>query len=107
MRFLRIFFIIVLITMLAVTSWASMQCAVWQIPDSVLKHPWFTATLCDAYFGFTTFYAWVFYKESSVASRIVWFVLIMLLGNIAMASYMLIQLTKLKSGSGMRDLLLK
>jgi hypothetical protein len=50
----------------------------------------------DAYFGFTTFYVWVFYKERAWAARILWFVAIMLLGNMAMASYVLLQLARLK-----------
>jgi drug/metabolite transporter (DMT)-like permease len=53
------------------------------------------ATLYDAYFGFVTFYAWVFYKERGVWVRILWFLLIMGLGNIAMSFYVLIQLFRL------------
>jgi hypothetical protein len=32
--------------------------------------PWFIATLFDCYFGFLTFYAWLFYKETGWFSRI-------------------------------------
>ena len=41
-------------------------------------------------------YVWVFYKERSGAMRILWFVLIMGLGNIAMSVYVLIQLFLLR-----------
>ena len=54
--------------------------------------PWFLATLADAYFGFLTFYVWVAYKEHSVWRKLLWFVLIMVLGNIAISVYVLIQL---------------
>ena len=59
---------------------------------SYTANPWAMATLYDAYFGFVTFYAWVFYKERSVWAKALWFLLIMGLGNIAMSFYVLIQL---------------
>lgn len=93
--------------MVYATGSASMQCSILQIPSSVTGHPWFIATLCDAYFGFLTFYVWVFYKEKSVVGRIVWFVLIMLLGNLAMSAYMLIHLFKLPSDAHASKLLLR
>lgn len=89
---LRIFFVLVLVSMLGVTSWASTQCALWAIPKTVSGHPWFIATLFDAYWGFLTFYCWVVYKEPSVVARASWLIAILLLGNIAMAIYMLIEL---------------
>jgi hypothetical protein len=63
---------------------------------SYAANPWAMATLYDAYFGFVTFYAWVFYKERSVWARALWFLLIMGLGNIAMSFYVLIQLFLLR-----------
>ena len=56
---------------------------------------WTIATLMDAYFGFLTFYLWVVYKEPKPWARVVWFVLIMGLGNIAMSLFVLIQLMRL------------
>jgi len=70
-------------------------------------HPWFIATLFDAYFGFLWFWLWVAYKESSFLLRLVWLVLILALGNIAMASYVLIQLWRLPEGADIEDLLLR
>jgi hypothetical protein len=69
--------------------------------------PWSVATLFDAYFGFLTFYVWVAYKERSTAARVVWFILIMALGNMAMSAYMLLQLSKLRSGQPLESLLLR
>ncbi|MDB6175840.1 MAG: hypothetical protein JWL59_5151 [Chthoniobacteraceae bacterium] len=104
---LRIGFLIVLVTMLAVTSWASSSVALWNIPRPVAGHPWFIATLFDTYFAFLTFYIWVAYKETSVAVRVLWLLAILLLGNIAMASYLLIQLFRLPAGAGIEELLLR
>lgn len=105
--FLRLFFIIVLVSMLCVTSWASNQCPLWAIPGSVGGHPWFIATLFDTYWAFLTFYCWVAYKERSWISRIGWLLGILLLGNIAMAVYMLILLFRAPTSSRMENLLLR
>ena len=105
--FLRLFFLVVLVSMLCVTSWASMKGAVWQVPREVISHPWFIATLFDTYFAFFTFFAWVAYKEASWARSLLWFVLIVLLGNIAMASYMLIQLFRVPTNAEITEVLLR
>ncbi len=104
---LRICFIFVLISMLAGTSWASEQGALWKTPHAVATHPWFIATLLDCYFGFLTFYAWVACKETSWLARILWLIAILLLGNIAMSIYMLITLFRLPPTAGIQDVLLR
>ena len=69
--------------------------SLWAAWDSYAANPWAVATLWDAYCGFITFFCWVCYKESSMAPRVVWFLLIMALGNIAMSFYVLLQLFRL------------
>lgn len=105
--FLRVFFIVVLVSMLGVTIWASTQGALWKVPREVATHPWFIATLFDAYWGFLTFYCWVFYLERSLLARVLWLVAILLLGNIAMAVYALIRLIRLPADATMETLLMK
>ncbi len=83
--------------MVAVTSWASFQCPLFGVPRAVATHPWFIATLFDAYWGFITFFVWVCYKQTSLLARLAWFVAIMLLGNIAMAAYCLAELFSISS----------
>ena len=104
---LRWIFAGVLVAMLAVTSWASWQVALWDTPRAVATHPWFIATLFDTYFAFLTFYAWVAYKERHWSARVAWLLAILLLGNIAMALYMLIQLFRLPRNAGIEQLLLR
>lgn len=94
--FLRFLFIAVLGSMLWVTSWASFQVSILAIPRDVFTHPWFIATLFDAYFGFLTFYVWQAWKERSFAARVLWFISVMLLGNLAMAIYLLVELFRIK-----------
>jgi len=104
---LRIFFSIVLLSMLAVTGWASLECALWNTPRAVATHPWFIATLFDTYWGFLTFYCWLAYKERSWTAKIGWLIGILLLGNIAMAIYMLIQLFRVPTTATIEDVLLR
>jgi hypothetical protein len=91
--FLRFLFITVIASMIGVTGWAGMQQSLGEFARSpAMRDPWVIATLCDAYWAFIAFFVWVAWKEQSVASRILWFVSIILLGNMAMASYMLREL---------------
>jgi len=102
---LRLLFAVVLASMLGVTSWASLNCPLFAVPRDVFSHPWFIATLVDAYWGFITFFVWVCYKQTAWLARGLWLVAILLLGNIAMASYCLAELTRKDAKQGMRELL--
>ena len=105
--FLRFFFLLILVSMLCVTTWASKQVPIWKLPYETWTHPWFIATLFDAYWGFLTFYCWLFYKEVSWLARIAWLVAILLLGNIAMAIYLLIQLFRVPLNARIEEMLLR
>lgn len=93
--------------MLGVTGWASSVQALWKIPAEVGGHPWFVATLVDAYFGFLFFWLWVAYKERTWSARLAWLLGILLLGNIAMAVYALIQTFRLPADAPVERLLLR
>src|SRR4051812_36967904 len=103
--FLRALFLLVLASMLWVTSWASLQCPLFAVPREVYAHPWFIATMFDTYWGFITFFVWVCYKQTSWLARVAWFLAIMLLGNIAMASYCLAELFSISGGQALTPLL--
>lgn len=105
--FLRIFFAVVLASMLWVTTWASLQVSLFAIPSSVGGHPWFIATLFDTYWAFFTFYFWLAYKEVAWFSRMLWFVAVVLLGNIAMSIYCLIQLWRVPASTPLEQVLLR
>ena len=99
----------ILAAMLVITVTASLNQPLWQWGGLTAEPDrwWTYATLADAYFGFLTFYAWVFYKERGLAARTGWFVAIMLLGNFAMATYVLVQLARLRPGEPVARLLLR
>jgi hypothetical protein len=96
LHLLRALFVLIIVCMLAVTGWASGQCAIFAIPRAVFTHPWFIATLFDAYWGFITFFIWVAWKERSTGARLLWFVAIILWGNLAMAPYFLVELFRIQ-----------
>jgi len=105
---LYILFIGILISLLTVTLWASFKQPAWEWTGltQTPNHAWTIATLTDAYGGFLTFYAWVFYKERA-PGRLLWFILIMTLGNIAMASFMLRELYRLPADAPVSDVLIR
>jgi hypothetical protein len=105
-RFLLTLFALILLAMIAVTTWASWDRAVWRT-GYLFSEPWFVATFLDAYCGFVTFYVWVAYKERSSMARVGWFLAIMGLGNIAMAVYVLLQLVRLRHGQSWEHVLLR
>jgi len=93
---LKLLFGGIFVWMTVLTIRTSLAVSLWSAWDSFAANPWAVATLYDAYFGFITFFVWVAYKESRMSARILWLVLILALGNIAMSLYVLIQLFSLK-----------
>ena len=94
--FLKLLFGFILVFMVVMTVRTSMHMSLWSAWSSFAASPWAMATLYDAYFGFLTFFCWLAWRERSLGVKIVWFVLIMAGGNIAMSLYVLIQLFQLK-----------
>ena len=106
-RALQYLFGFILVSLTAWNLWASSQQPVWEWgglttpPDNL----WTIGTLVDAYYGFLTFYVWVWWKEPRAWPRGLWFLAIMLLGTIAIAVYMLRQLARLTPADSMATLL--
>jgi len=72
----------------------------WDFLGSI---PWMRATLWDFYANVTVIFLWVCYKESNIAIRVVWLILLVALGSIASCAYVLIQLFRLKPGEGLKE----
>jgi hypothetical protein len=106
-RALQMMFGFILVSLTVFNLWVSTRQPVWKWgglttpPDNL----WTIATLIDAYYGFLTFYVWVLWKEVRAVPRVLWFLAIMLLGNIAMSAYVLRQLARLAPGDSMNTLL--
>jgi hypothetical protein len=105
--------VVALEALIGVSIWATSQISIVPALEALAAdpaggtNPWFIATAFDAYFGFLWFWAWIAYKETSNVARAAWLVLVLALGNIAMAAYMLLQLRKLPAGAGAEQLLLR
>jgi hypothetical protein len=100
---LRLLFTFVLVGMMGIIGWASSRCALFDIPREVYSHPWFIATLFDAYLAFIAFWVWVAWKEGTTTARVLWLVAILLWGNPAIALYMLMELARVRREGGGLD----
>jgi hypothetical protein len=100
--FLRALFVVVFASMVWVTSWASLHQALGEfIRGPVIRDPWVIATLFDAYWAFIAFFVWVAWKEQSLAARVLWFLSLVALGNLAIAAYMLRELFRVPAGGSL------
>lgn len=97
---LKVLFAGILTSMIVCTGFASWRQSMfeWGGLTTGPDRYWTIATLLDAYCGFLTFYLWVYYKERRWPARAAWFIAIMTLGNMGMATYALIQLARLRDG---------
>jgi hypothetical protein len=105
LHFLKGFFAFTLLTMLSITITASINQNIFEAVGNMWPNWWFRATLADAYFGFLVFFVWVAYKELRIWRKLLWFALIMLLGNLAIPAYMLTEIYKLQVGDSFATLL--
>lgn len=100
-RALVIWCVLVLLAMLGVTSWASLHENVLAAFLRLAQDPWGLATLFDAYFAFLAVGFWIAWRECGVLSRGLWLVAILVLGNLAIATYVLLTLWREGSIEGL------
>lgn len=104
---LRWVFAAILVSIVTATVVASLDRGVLVALKELWPDAWFRATLVDAYAGFLTIYVWIAYRERSALRRVVWLLLVLGLGNIAIAAYVLRALRKLRPGDSLQQLLLR
>jgi len=105
--FLKIYFSCVILAIIYVTVTATMERGVVTAMRDLWPDAWFRATMADTYFAFLAVFLFVCYKERGAAARVFWFLAIMILGNLAIAPYMLIQLAKLKKEDPVEKIFLR
>ena len=105
LRLLKALFALILTGMLSVTIIAIIDQNIFEAVGNLWPNWWFKATLADAYFGFLTFFVWVAYKEIHLWRKLIWFASFMLLGNLAISVYMLLELYKLQVDDTLETLL--
>ncbi len=110
---LTVFAVLAFAGLVGVSIWATGHQSIAPAIADLIAHPtagnnpWFVATLFDAYFGFLWFWLWVAYTQTGWVGRLFWLVLILLLGNMAMAAYVLIRLWQLPAGASIEQFLLR
>jgi hypothetical protein len=102
---LKGFFALIIVVMLSISITASIDQNILEAVAKLWPNWWFKATLADAYFGFLIFFVWVAYKELHLWRKLVWFTSFMLLGNLAISAYMLLELYKVQPGDTIETLL--
>lgn len=105
LHILKALFALIFLAMLSVVITASIDQNIFEAVGKIWPNWWFRATLADAYFSFLTFFVWVAYKELRLWRKLVWFASIMLLGNVAISAYMLLELFKLQEQDTFETLL--
>lgn len=86
---LKAYFWLVLIVMISVTVWASLDSNVITGFQYLFQNRWGVATLFDTYFGFFTIYLWMARQVPSFSKRVAWFLAVALFGTIAISIFML------------------
>lgn len=100
-RLLQVLFTGIILAMLALTTVASFDRGVFDASIGLWPDPWFRATLADAYFGFVTVWLWVAWRERTWTIRLIWLVLFFALGNLAIATYVLLALRRVGGVDGL------
>lgn len=101
---LKVFFMLLFIWMCYVVISTSINSNLFKEWNFLGSIPWMRATLWDFYANVVVIFFWICYKEKSIILKIVWLVLLVTLGSIASCAYVLIQLFRLKSGQGLKEL---
>ena len=91
---LKLFFSLMLIAMLAITTAASLDRGLVAAAEALWPDLWFRATLADAYFAFLTVWVWMAWREPTWPRRLAWRVAVLGLGSIAIAVYALLLLAR-------------
>ena len=105
--FLKIIFGFISVCMIGVTIFSSFHSNLFAVWPVLAREPWVIATLQDFYFNILIISTWMLYKERKIIPCALWFMGFVLLGSIATAFYVLLQLTKLKPGQNPEAILLK
>ncbi|OOQ60559.1 DUF1475 family protein [Mucilaginibacter pedocola] len=100
---LKIIFSIIFLWVCYTVITTSLQSNLFEQWDYLGSIPWMRATLWDFYANVSVIYLWVCYKEKGIALKIVWLILLVLLGSIASTAFVLIQLFRLKPNEGLKE----
>ena len=104
---LKIFFLGLSLFMVYLVINTSIKSNLIEVWNELGAQPWMTTTLVDFYFNITIISAWVIYREGNWGKSTLWIMGFIVLGSIATAFYIFLQLTQLKPGDGIEKVLLR
>jgi hypothetical protein len=102
--FLKVIFGFLLVWMCYTVITTSIESNLFKEWDFLGSIPWMRATLWDFYANVLVIFVWVCYKERSIGIKIMWLILLVVLGSIASCAFILIQLFRLKPNEGLKEL---
>ena len=102
---LKTFLFLVWLWMIYVVVSTSLESSLFAEWDYLGSIPWMRATLWDFYANILVIYLFVLYRERSWLTKALWLVLFFCLGSIGSIGYVLIELSRLKNGEGLDQLL--
>lgn len=70
-------------------TWASLDTSIFLLPKNLTSAPWFITTCVDAWMGLFIITLWTWCFERTWPKRLVWFALIMGLGNVGVGLYLI------------------
>jgi hypothetical protein len=91
---MKIFFSLILVAMVSVTTWASIEKNVFVGFEQLFSERWGIATLFDTYFSFLLLYLWIASREKGFVPRVLWLIFVLSFGTIAISGYGLWQIKK-------------
>ncbi|RWY52525.1 DUF1475 family protein [Mucilaginibacter gilvus] len=100
---LKVIFSLVFVWVCYTVITTSLQSNLFEQWDYLGSIPWMRATLWDFYANVSVIYLWVCYKEKGIVSKVIWLVLLIVLGSIASTAFVLIQLFRLKPNEGLKE----
>jgi hypothetical protein len=100
---LKVIFSLLFVWMCYVVISTSINSNLFQQWDFLGAIPWMRATLWDFYANVSVIFLWVCYKEKTLASKIIWLILLVALGSIASCAFVLIQLFRLKPNEDLKE----
>ncbi len=104
---LKIFFLGMSIFMIGLVFYTSMKSNLFEVWNDLRAQPWMTTTLVDFYFNIAIISAWTIYREANAVKSILWIIAFIILGSIATAFYVFLQLAQLKSGDDIGKIFLR
>ena len=90
--------VLLALSMLGVTIWASSKENLFQIFPRLLQQPWPLATIVDFYINLLLIVCWMAFRERSLVKILAWTVAFVALGSMATTLYIFLELRKLARG---------